>query len=247
MCTRGNCYPVTADPGQASTGTLLEIVWYTPRKSDSTAPPVVKAGAPASAMSESLTVSSIALTDVVCNPAPCSATTNKYNGNLTVSFNPAKLIIGLAPLKFPIIFSTPGNAGSQTISGCFGGNNVGMGGTTQNPTCNGTPLPPPQAPYVPPTQLQIAQANMSGVPLPKPPKYTSQIINGVPSCVFPGSNVAATQPMTVTVPCTGGTNACMGGNGTQTLNVSGSTGSPAYTTPSVTGSWLCTLGGWTCM
>lgn len=75
---------------------------------------------PASTLSSSVFVSEIKLTDLVCIPAPCTATTNQFSANLYVSFNPAGLVIPIAPLKFPISLKTIGTAGNQTISSCAG-------------------------------------------------------------------------------------------------------------------------------
>jgi hypothetical protein len=148
--------PTSLNPMSLPTGPLVASISNIPSTPAAGAAPVANVGSPASALSNSLVVSSISLTDVNCSPAPCTAGSNTYNGNLTVSFDPTKLITQIAPLKFPVIFSTPGNAGSQTVTGCIGNTqamfNCMTGGGTWNallntcsggsaPTCTGLPVP----------------------------------------------------------------------------------------------------------
>jgi Tfp pilus assembly protein PilV len=75
----------------------------------------------ASPLSNSLFVQSITVGDLSCGTAACTATSNTFSANVTVTFDSAKLITQLHPLKFPILFHTTGPANSQSIANCGGG------------------------------------------------------------------------------------------------------------------------------
>jgi hypothetical protein len=130
-----------------------------PMTASATAPPAAIIAIPpvaASPMSPSLFIGSIGLTGVVCSGS-CATTTPQFNGKIVVGFDNThnQLVIPLAPLSFPVIFTL--NTVSHAI-GCMGSNQamvncVQSGGTWSTTTntctggmanqiCNGQQLPP---------------------------------------------------------------------------------------------------------
>ncbi|MGZ3722107.1 MAG: hypothetical protein ACXVA9_04200 [Bdellovibrionales bacterium] len=88
---------------------------------------------PASPMTDSLVIKSMEFTDIVCGATPCLNTTNLFTANFQIDFDGTKLNTPLAPLKFPVSFTTTGPAGAQKVSAC-----VGSGSTTGGPVTPGT-------------------------------------------------------------------------------------------------------------
>lgn len=143
--------PMTVSSVTGAVETFVQIPPGTPS-------PLVAKGKPASVMSGNLVVQSISLTDVVCQ-SPCTASSNLFNGNLTVAFDPKKLVIPLRTITIPIIFSTTGGAGAQIPDSCVGNTqamatclatggtwnaaaNTCAGGKTKTPPfCLGKPAP----------------------------------------------------------------------------------------------------------
>lgn len=92
---------------------------------------------PASPMSNTVFVKNIEIKDLACVPGPCSATSHAFSGNLTVELDQSRLVMALAPLKFPVTFSSTGGSGSQTLKTCNLANAGGAGapGTTAGSPC----------------------------------------------------------------------------------------------------------------
>lgn len=104
---------------------------------------------PVSQLDDKLAVSSITVGDVTCDPAPCTPSSSFFNANITVNFAADRLIMALAPLKFPISFDTSGPPGRQVVTDCANRTTLKTvtvwsdqqtcGGGAQYPNCTTTP------------------------------------------------------------------------------------------------------------
>lgn len=111
----------------------------------------------ASPNSPRLVVNTIRIDNVSCAVATCATTTNQFNANLVVIFDQSKTAGPVPNLIFPIVLSTTGPAGAQTIATCKASGSGGGGtidrvsvdsGSTGSISCTGGPLSPncPAAP-----------------------------------------------------------------------------------------------------
>lgn len=96
----------TTMPFQAFTMTEIPLV------SSSTSPVAAKTGQTASTSSNSLVVQQIAV-NITGNPL-----TNKFTGNITVSFNQTKLVRALPNLVYPITLQTTGSGATTQVTAC---------------------------------------------------------------------------------------------------------------------------------
>lgn len=151
-----NAPPYSFDPMNL---TAVNIPPFTeiPSRAIAGATPAVQADgtALASPNSPRLVANSIRIANLSCAVQPCTPTSSQFNAQMIVNFDPARVAGPVSPLVFPIVLTTTGPAGNQTLSSCTMNAGGGGGGTIDrtlvtatdfsctgpNPNCLAAPAP----------------------------------------------------------------------------------------------------------